>query len=111
MQRFLRFFGLLTAVLLLSSCGSHTVSVTALMDEFCMAYGSMPAGKFYHSSAREWEAGYLSHALSDALFLEENGENALSLCSEYAIFLSSSFGGGEIAFLTCQGQADADGVA
>ena len=66
-----------------------------------------PAGQVYVSGAAEWEVGYLSPSLADALFCEDNGENAFSLCTEYAILLSSSHQGGEIAFLRAGGTDEA----
>lgn len=71
----------------------------------------MPAGQAYVSDAAEWEEGYLSPALAEALFAQENGEDAFALCTEYAIFLSSSPTGGEIAFLRTAGTDDAQRVA
>lgn len=102
---------LLCALLLLPACATGRAAPADLLAEFCAAYGDMPAGQTYTSGAAEWEAGYLSPALSAALFREDNGENAFSLCREYAIFLSSSYEGGEIAFLRCSGRDDAARVA
>jgi hypothetical protein len=112
MQRLLHACLLLLPIpLLLSACTQQPVSPAALLSDFCAAYGSMPAGQVYRAGAAEWEEGYLSPALIDALFLEDNGENALSLCTDYAIYLSSSFEGGEIAFFTCANRGDAARVA
>ncbi|MBQ8350603.1 MAG: hypothetical protein IJY20_00980 [Clostridia bacterium] len=112
MQRLLCFFCvLLTVLLLVSSCAGGKTAPVELLSDFCASYGEMPAGQVYHSGAAEWEEGYLSPALADGLFLEDNGENAFSLCRAYAIFLSSSFEGGEIAFLSCAGREDAVRVA
>ncbi len=111
MQRiFSALSAVLLAALLLASCGSAPPP-EALLQAFCEAYTDLPAGQVYHSGRQEWEEGYLSPTLADALFLEDNGENAFSLCSEYAIFLSSSFEGGEIAFLSCTGGEDSVRVA
>ena len=102
---------LLALLLSFSSCGGREIAPDKLLTDFCALYGSMPAGQVYTSGTPEWEEGHLSPALRDSLFLEDNGENAFSLCREYAIFLSSSFAGGEIAFLSCAGRADAVRVA
>lgn len=109
-RKFFLLSAVLLAALLLFACG-RTPAPSALFEEFCKAYGDMPAGQVYRSSAREWEKGYLSPVLAEALFLEDNGENAFSLCSEYLVFLSTSFEGGEIAFLSCKGSADAVRIA
>lgn len=112
MQRLLRTLCLgLLCTLLLSSCAGRAAAPACLLTDFCAAYGDMPSGQVYRSGAAEWEKAYLSPALSDSLFLEDNGENAFSLCTEYAIFLSSSFEGGEICFLTCAGREAAARVA
>ena len=107
MPRALAFVLLFPLILSLSACGGGGASPSHLMAEFCRIYTALPVGQVYQSGTAEWEAGYLSPALSDALFSEDNGENALSLCHEYAIFLASSFEGGEIAFLRCGSQEDA----
>ena len=93
--------------LLLVACGGSGRPCADLLNDFCGIYESMPAGQAYISGAAEWEEGYLSPSLADALFCEDNGENAFSLCTEYAIFLSSSREGGEIAFLRAGGTDEA----
>ena len=97
--------------LLLSACTHQPLSPGALLSDFVTMYDGMPAGQIYRSGAAEWETGYLSPTLADALFLEDNGENALSLCTDYAIYLCSSLEGGEVAFFTCASRGDAARVA
>lgn len=112
MQRLLLCLCLLLIIMLpLSACMHTTETPQELLTRFCTTYSNMPAGQTYLSSAAEWEEEYLSKALADSLFLEDNGENAFSLCRDYAIFLSSSFEGGEIAFFRCAGRDDAMRVA
>lgn len=94
--------------LLLVGCGGGDRPCADLLDDFCGIYENMPAGQRYVSGAAEWEKGYLSPTLADVLFCEDNGENAFSLCAEYAIFLSSSREGGEIAFLRAGGTDEAE---
>ena len=93
--------------LLLIGCGGSSRPCADLLNDFCGIYESMPAGQAYISGAAEWEEGYLSPSLADALFCEDDGENAFTLCVEYAIYLSSSPTGGEIAFLRAGGTDEA----
>ena len=111
MQRLLCFLCVWLAAISCISCATGTRAANELLTDFCASYGDMPAGQTYQSGKAEWEKGFLSPALADSLFLEDNGENAFSRCREYAIFLSSSFEGGEIAFLRCAGREDAVRVA
>ena len=101
------------AALLVSfaSCGRATPAPRDLLEDFLRIYENMPAGQAYFSGAEKWEAGTLSPSLADALFREDNGENAFSLCVEYALYLASSSTGGEIAFLRAAGAEDATRVA
>lgn len=108
-QRYLAL--LLFFAVLLPACTAQSRPADELLNAFCTSYGTMPAGQTYRSTAAEWEEGYLSPALSDALYTEDNGENALSCCQSYAVFLVSSFAGGEIGFFTCPGQEEAIRVA
>ncbi len=103
---------LLTMVLFLplSACAAGRTPKEQLAD-FMAAYPNLPAGRIYESAAREGEEGYLSPALADALYREENGENALTHCADYALFLTNSPTGGEIAFFYCIGQDAAARVA
>lgn len=102
---------LLLFAVLLPACAAQSRGADELLAAFAAGYGPMPAGQSYQSTAKEWEAGYLSPTLSDALYTEDNGENALSCCQSYAIFLSSAFAGGEIGFFHCPGQEEAVRVA
>ena len=111
MRRLLVLVCLLACVLTATACGGSKKSPQDLLAAFCAAYGDMPAGHVYCSGRAEWEDGYLSPALSDSLFLQDNGENAFSLCRTYAILLATGFEGGEIAILSCAGSEDAARVA
>ena len=96
---------------LCAGCGAETPAPLDLLENFSENYENMPAGQVYFNGAEEWEAEALSPSLADALFREDNGENAFSLCKEYAIFLASSHTGGEVAFLRAAGGEDATRVA
>ena len=81
------------------------------MGKFCEQYGDLPDGRIYRAGAEEWEEEAMPTDMADILFTEDNGENAFSLCVDYAIFLSSSYGGGEIAFLRADRGAEAARLA
>ena len=98
-------------LLLCVACGRETAAPRDLLEDFSKIYGNMPAGQVYLDSATEWETAMLSPTLADARFREDNGENAFSLCKEYAVFLASAHTGGEIAFLRAAGQEDAIQIA
>ncbi len=108
MKRWIGIIGAcIASILLLVGCGGNRRTCADLLNDFCGIYENMPAGQIFFSGAAEWEEGYLSPTLADALFLEDNGENAFSLCAEYAIFLSTSHTGGEIVFLRAGGTEEA----
>lgn len=67
----------------------------------------MPDGRIFYAGAEEWEEGAMPADMAGILFTEDNGENAFPLCTDYALFLSSSYGGGEILFLRAADRADA----
>ena len=110
-KRFYFLFCLLLCLAFCTSCQSGEKTPKTLLDDFCATYKHMPAGQFYYSGRTEWENGYLSPVLADGLFAEDSGKNTFELCREYAIFLSSSFEGGEVAFLSCSCTEDAIRVA
>ena len=110
MQKKIRFWAaamVFSVVLLLfSSCHQSGRATEDLLNEFLLLYGASE-GSIYTSKAKEYEKGALPDGMADLLFLEENGENALALCTEYAIYLSPSFSGGEVGFFRCKSEADA----
>lgn len=97
---------ILAFALLFSSCGSERRGTRELLTEFLTLYGAED-GSIYASGAAEYSNEYLTREMADLLFLEEDGENALFLCKEYAIYLSPSFSGGEIGFFRAKSRADA----
>ena len=111
MRRFLCLLCVLFVCLPIAACGGNSTTPTDLMQEFISQYGKIPAGQLYTSGCEEWEKGYLSPSLIDSLFTEDNGENAFSLCREYAIYLATSHAGGEIAILQCGDRASATRIA
>lgn len=111
MRRIQGLFLLFLTVILLTGCGGDERPCADLLGDFCAQYGDLPSGQSYFAGAEEWEAGAMPPDMADILFTEDNGENAFSLCTDYAIFLSSSYGGGEIAFLRAEGRGDAARLA
>ena len=101
------FLLLLCCAALLAGCAGSRRSCFELLKEFTEKYGDMPSGQRYRADSEEWEEGAMPADMADILFTEDNGENAFSLCTDYAIFLSSSYGGGEIAFLRAESAGDA----
>ncbi len=91
--------------------GGKGLTPNEWMAEFCARYQDLPAGRVYRSGAAEWEDGYLPTELADALFREDTGENAFSLCLDCALFLSSSPAVGEVAYLRAGGGEDARRLA
>lgn len=102
---------LLTCAAMLVGCGGSRSSCSELLGKFTEKYGDMPSGRTYRAQSEEWEEGVMPTDMADILFTEDNGENAFSLCADYAIFLSSSHVGGEIAFLRGESTADARRIA
>ena len=98
---------LLLCTALLAGCGADNRACCDLLENFSEKYEYFPSGHTYHAGAAEWEEGVLPADMADILFTEDTGENAFSLCTDYAIFLSSAYGGGEIAFLRAKNRADA----
>ena len=92
-----------------SSCAREQRGTRDLLSDFLALYGA-ESGSIYASGAAEHSDEYLSRELADTLYLEENEENALFLCKEYAIYLSPSFSGGEIGFFRAKSYADATRV-
>ena len=105
------FLLLLCCITLLTGCGGSRRSCREFLGDFSRLYGEMPSGYVYCAGREEWEEEALPFDMAEILFGEDNGENAFSLCVDYAIFLSSSFDGGEIAFLRADSQADASRLA
>ena len=105
---------LICVILLCSStaaCGGNSTTPADLMQDFISQYGTMPAGQLYTNGCEEWEDGFLSPSLIDSLYTEDNGENAFSLCRDYAIYLATSQAGGEIAIFRCSDRASATRVS
>lgn len=98
---------LLLCAALLAGCGESRHACSDLLENFLGKYEDFPSGHIYRMGADEWEEGALPVDMASILFTEDNGENAFSLCIDYAMFLSSSYGGGEIAFLRAENRADA----
>lgn len=95
-----------------SGCGAARGEPRALLSAFCAGMGdALPAGQIYTSGRDKWENEALPAGMEEVLFREDNGENAFSLCSSYAIFLSSSYLGGEVCFLRCDSGGNAAAVA
>lgn len=100
-------FFLLLCLTVLHGCGGTRADTRELLGQFCEEYAMLPDGKIYASEAQAWEGEAVPSELPDLLFLEGNGENALSLCREYAIYLATSYTGGEIGIFRCDNSADA----
>lgn len=89
-----------------SSCGGEKRGTRELLSDFLALYGA-EGGSIYTSGAQEHNGEYLTEEKADLLYLEENGENALFLCKEYALYFSPSFSGGEVGFFRTESRADA----
>ena len=93
--------------LCLLGCGGTREGPGALFDAFRASYHDLPAGRLYRSGAAEWEETAMPPSLIRRMYTEESGENAFSLCREYAVYLCGGTDGGEVAFLRCATRADA----
>ena len=98
---------LFLCTILLAACAGAGKPCSDLLQDFCREYENLPTGHCYYREAEEWEKEALPTDMASILFTEDNGENAFSLCTDYAIFLSSAYGGGEAAFLRADSQGDA----
>lgn len=83
----------------------------ALLTRFCESYPSLPDGRMYASEAAVYEPEAMPERLAELLYQEENGENALSLCIDYAVYLSDSYTGGEIGIFRGRNRAAAEEIA
>ena len=100
-------FLLLLSVLFLSGCADGGRPCADLLSDFCREYGELTDALRYCAGAEEWEGEAMPADMADILFAEDNGENAFSLCTDYAILLLPDATGGEIAFLRAGSRADA----
>ena len=98
---------LLFPLFLFTACGGAARSTRDLLTEFLALSGIQQKGKIYTSDAPAYSEERLSNELADLLYQEANGENALSLCTEYSICMFPSWEGGELAFFRCRNAADA----
>ena len=111
-MRYLRWgIPLLILTVLLTGCGGRGRPCAELLAEFREKFPPLANGTVYLAEAEEWEQEAMPADMARILFSEDSGELAFSLCTDYAILLSPSFKGGEIAFLRAGNRTDARRLA
>ena len=97
---------LLLSLLALTGCGGGKQDTRTMLADFLEEYGAK-GGTVYASGREAHSPEHMTDRTAALLFADAGGENPLALCTEYAIYLSPDFSGGEIGFFRCRSGADA----
>ena len=93
----------------LSACKETSKSCSAELDSL-LADTTLPVGETYICGAEEGGSGYLSPETARALY-GEGADEILSLCEDFAIFLSGRPNPFEAAVFRCYSRSDAERIA
>lgn len=95
----------------LVSCGTADLPIGRLGERFSDLYGELPAGRLYTTEANEWEEGYLSPELSEALFGIDATEEVVGL-RDFCVYLGGSRDSvAEFGIFICESRSDAEAVS